>query len=222
MNYQKHYDLLIQRAKSRNKPEGYTEKHHIVPRCMGGTNAYSNIAVLTAEEHFVAHQLLVKIYPNERGLIYGARRLACAGKVGSNKHYAWIRKRFAIQASLQHRGKKRTAEHSEKLRLINTGHVMPQHVREALQRANCGVPRSIETREKLRRANTLRMQCPAQREHISKMNKGRVLSVETRAKISAAHKGNRSGMLGKKHTAETIEKMRASAKARYAQAERNL
>lgn len=62
MNYQKHYELLIERAKSRTLA-GYFERHHIIPKCMGGSDEPENIANLAPEEHFVAHQLLVKIYP---------------------------------------------------------------------------------------------------------------------------------------------------------------
>lgn len=65
MNYQKHYDLLI--AKSKNRLiEGYTEKHHIIPKCFGGTDDKENIAILTAREHFIAHILLYKIQTSKR------------------------------------------------------------------------------------------------------------------------------------------------------------
>jgi len=69
VNYQKHYDKLINRAKWR-KLEGYGEKHHIVPKCLGGGEQASNKVKLTAEEHYVAHQLLVKIYPKITKLAY--------------------------------------------------------------------------------------------------------------------------------------------------------
>jgi len=64
MNYNKIYDSLIERAKIRIL-NGYTETHHIVPKCIGGSNEYTNLVDLTAREHFLAHWLLVKIYPNE-------------------------------------------------------------------------------------------------------------------------------------------------------------
>ena len=63
MNYKKIYDSLIERGKNRNLNE-YGEKHHIVPKCLGGSNKKENLVKLTPEEHYVAHQLLVKIYPN--------------------------------------------------------------------------------------------------------------------------------------------------------------
>ena len=68
MNYKKHYDLLIERSKTRVL-EGYVEKHHIIPKCLGGTDDKGNLAILTPEEHFLAHQLLIKIYPNSPPLI---------------------------------------------------------------------------------------------------------------------------------------------------------
>ena len=70
MDYKKHYDKLIEKARSRTKPEGYTERHHIIPKCLGGIDDQTNIAVLTAREHFVAHLLLVKIYPENPSMGY--------------------------------------------------------------------------------------------------------------------------------------------------------
>lgn len=73
MNYDLHYDNLILRARSRiSSLDLYYEKHHVVPKCMGGTNDKSNIVKLTPEEHYVAHQLLVKIFPGNYSLIHAA------------------------------------------------------------------------------------------------------------------------------------------------------
>lgn len=61
MDYQKHYNQLI--SKAINHPyNGYTETHHIVPKCLGGTNAKSNLVKLSSKQHFVAHHLLFKIH----------------------------------------------------------------------------------------------------------------------------------------------------------------
>ena len=68
MNYQKIYDQIIQRAKDRIL-DGYKESHHIIPKCMGGTNKWDNLVDLTAREHFLVHWLLHKIYPNEFKLL---------------------------------------------------------------------------------------------------------------------------------------------------------
>lgn len=53
------YDKLIARARNR-KLSGYVERHHIIPRSMGG-GSFENIVELTAREHFICHALLVKM-----------------------------------------------------------------------------------------------------------------------------------------------------------------
>jgi hypothetical protein len=99
MDYGKHYTLLIERAKNRQIIEDvYYEKHHILPRCLGGTDDSSNIVLLKPEEHYLAHQLLVKIYPNEAKLVYAANMMTVEGsgqeKRSQNKRYSWLKKRY--------------------------------------------------------------------------------------------------------------------------------
>jgi hypothetical protein len=69
MNYEKIYQQLIDRAITRTLT-GYKERHHIVPKCMGGDNSKLNLVDLTAREHFIAHKLLCEIYPNTDKLQY--------------------------------------------------------------------------------------------------------------------------------------------------------
>jgi hypothetical protein len=94
MNYLKHYNMLIERSQNR-VIDGYVEKHHIIPRCLGGTNDTSNIAVLTPEEHFLAHQLLVKIYPNSPPLVNAAVIMTThhTEHRANNKLFGWLRRR---------------------------------------------------------------------------------------------------------------------------------
>jgi ribosomal protein S27E len=55
------YYRIINQAKNRFQPTEYTEKHHIIPRCLGGENTKENIVVLTYKEHYVCHHLLTKM-----------------------------------------------------------------------------------------------------------------------------------------------------------------
>lgn len=55
MNYTKIYNDLINRAKTRKNLLGYTEVHHILPKCLGGSENKKNLAILTAREHYIAH-----------------------------------------------------------------------------------------------------------------------------------------------------------------------
>jgi hypothetical protein len=92
MNYRKIYEDLIVRGKHRIF-NGYTEKHHIIPRCMGGSNDLKNIVKLTPEEHYIAHQLLCKIYPKNDALVLAAAMMIVNRP--SNKLYGWIRRRHS-------------------------------------------------------------------------------------------------------------------------------
>lgn len=58
--YTSTYYRIIERSKNRNI-FGYTEKHHIIPKSLGGTNSKTNIVVLTAREHYLCHLLLTKM-----------------------------------------------------------------------------------------------------------------------------------------------------------------
>ena len=70
MDYKKHYWLLIGKALNRTIPDCYTEKHHIIPKCMGGTDESINLVTLTSREHFVAHWLLHRAHPYHDGLAH--------------------------------------------------------------------------------------------------------------------------------------------------------
>ena len=60
-HYYNRYIKFIKSRYSRTIPENsYTEIHHILPKCYGGTDSKSNLIELTAREHFIAHWLLWK------------------------------------------------------------------------------------------------------------------------------------------------------------------
>lgn len=80
MDYQNIYNQIVKRAKNRVL-EGYKEKHHIIPKCLGGSNDKENLIELTAREHFLCHKLLCKIYPNETKLWYALWLMA----IGKNR-----------------------------------------------------------------------------------------------------------------------------------------
>jgi hypothetical protein len=105
MNYLAIYESLISKAKLRNL-EGYTETHHIIPKCMGGTDSTDNLVKLTPEEHYIAHQLLCKIYPNNNSLAKAV--LMMTVNRSSNKLYGWIRRKHAEAMRKDQLGEKNT------------------------------------------------------------------------------------------------------------------
>lgn len=62
--YARVYNSIIERSKLRHL-SGYTELHHIVPRSIGGSDDATNLASLTAREHFICHLLLTKMTVDE-------------------------------------------------------------------------------------------------------------------------------------------------------------
>jgi 5-methylcytosine-specific restriction endonuclease McrA len=84
MEYRIIYESLINRAKVRHL-DGYSELHHIVPKCIGGNDELSNLVALTAREHFIAHLLLAKIHG---GKLWHAAHMMSNMKKYSNRTYA--------------------------------------------------------------------------------------------------------------------------------------
>lgn len=68
-------------------PEGvYKEKHHIIPKCLGGTNDGDNLIDLYAREHFEAHRLLALENPKNNKLV-SAWWLMCSCKRECQERY---------------------------------------------------------------------------------------------------------------------------------------
>ncbi len=106
MNYLKHYNLLMERAPKTRPKSIYTERHRILPGCMGGKYVIENIAYLTPEEHYLAHQLLVKIYPEQHKLAQAMHMLTVSINYHSrnNKEYGWVKRRYSKAVSIQKTG----------------------------------------------------------------------------------------------------------------------
>lgn len=65
MDWNKIYRNLISQAIIENRIKNtkiYYEKHHIIPKHMGGDNSKNNLVLLTFREHVLAHYLLWRIY----------------------------------------------------------------------------------------------------------------------------------------------------------------
>ena len=114
MDYQKIYNNLVE---SRNNQsvytDGYYEKHHIVPKCLGGTDDAQNLVKLTYREHFIAHWLLCKIHKNHSGIQYAflcmLRKQPTGERILTSRMFDVIKKNFAkykkFYCKLQNPGK---------------------------------------------------------------------------------------------------------------------
>lgn len=92
MDYIKHYYKLVTRAKTRNI-DVYLETHHIIPRCVGGSDTIDNLVRLTPEEHYLAHQILVKIFKGNSKILNASIMMRPSRP--SNKLYGWLKKKYS-------------------------------------------------------------------------------------------------------------------------------
>ena len=186
--YQKWYDQLISRARNRTI-EGYVERHHIVPKSLGGTDEKSNLVKLTAREHLIAHMLLPRFVENKKPMWHA---LWCMVNTNGIK----VNSRLYEQAKIEFRsictGIKRSPDFCAKMSVVLKGRKLsPVHIAK-MSATRKGKKKSPETLAKM-----------------SAAKKGRKMSPETCAKISAAKKGI-------KFSPETIAKRQATRAANRA------
>ena len=83
--YTRTYYAITSRAQGRVL-EGYLEKHHIIPRCLGGSNRKDNIAKLTGREHYICHLLLTRMTAGDarKKMTYAAWTMARTRKIKTN------------------------------------------------------------------------------------------------------------------------------------------
>ena len=175
MDYWKHYNLIIERARVR-PITGYVERHHITPRCMGGGDEPQNIVALTPEEHMVAHQLLVKMHQDHPGIAFGA--LMMATRV-SNKKYGWLRRNFAEKMS----GIDRSSWKAKETQSVEHKRKIAEAVKKSWE--------NPEIRQKQVAAMKGRVLSDQHKAALSASRQGKKLSEEHKRKIGLAGLGKR-------------------------------
>jgi hypothetical protein len=175
MNYQRIYNNIINRAKSENRQKGcgvYFERHHIIPKCIDGTNHTTNLILLTGREHFIAHKLLCEVYPYNTKLHYALWRMMNPQTKNHKRSYNISSREYDrcknIQSLLvqelgkqnknKNLGKQLSVEIKNKISNTLTGHKQTTETIE-LRRTKLigntgwywkGKSRSVETKEKIR------------------------------------------------------------------------
>jgi len=183
--------------------DGYSEKHHIMPRSMGGGDEPSNIIVLTLRQHYIAHWMLWKTYGGKMAVAfdymngikkYGYRLTGRTIKLlsedvskrRSERPVSDATKEKQRQAKL---GRKLSPEHIEKVRLASTGRFVSEETKRKVSEGKKG---------------------------ISTRGTGWQQSQETRNKIRQAQVGALNHMHGRKHSMETRMKMQLAHAKRFA------
>lgn len=192
MNYQKHYDLLIEKYGTWEKPKGvYTERHRKLPGYLGGKYVKGNAFYMEARAHYVAHLLWAKITSDFEAWCAVKQMGARNGRQAS-KMYALARELHAKEMSIRFSGenhpmfgKSASEETRIKQSRASKGKPKSDQMKARLSATNMGHPVSDRTIEILRTANL-----------------GRKASDEARLKMSVSLLGN-TRRLGVLHTEET-------------------
>ena len=201
MNYRKHYDSLINRAKSRDlDSKAYFEKHHIIPKCLGGLNSTDNIVKLTPREHFVAHKLLVKIYPESKRLVYAAFLMTKSSSKHNrvnNRLYGWLKESLSISIRGQNNpmyGRTHTLEARKKISEATKGRRLCGE-----RNGMFGKTHTKESKEKISKTFKEnghpwlgRKHSEEAKDKMSKSAKEKIVSLSTRLKKSAQQSGERN------------------------------
>lgn len=107
--YTRWYFDIITRSAAR-AVTGYCENHHIIPQCIGGDDSSSNIARLTAREHFICHVLLTKMHPSHK-LKFALHMMSLnnsrqqRGYTITSRMYEYIKRGNALASSIRSTGR---------------------------------------------------------------------------------------------------------------------
>jgi hypothetical protein len=160
--YTRWYYNIIKRAQTRIIT-GYTKKHHIIPRSLGGDNADSNLVKLTAKEHFVCHLLLTKMTEGKakRSMCYASWQMTNVNGRTTRERYTPTAKMYELikkQLSDSYKGVPKTYKiwlgktHTLESRQLQSkvkrgknnpmfGRIQSEETKKAIKLAQIGIPK---------------------------------------------------------------------------------
>jgi hypothetical protein len=192
--YTSWYFSIIQTAQHR-QITGYTERHHIIPKSLGGSDKKDNLVKLTAKEHFICHRLLPRMTTgnDKRKMIYAQNMMLCKTPK-QHRHLVNARTYKSIKEQFNRENPFKD----------------PKFVQESINR-HTGSKRSNESRQKMKEAWTAdRKELQKNRQTGTKRNKQSPLKGCKRPELT----GEKNGFYGKHHTPETIARIKEKNKDR--------
>ena len=212
MCYQEFIQNILNTRGRFNCGNEYHERHHIIPKCLGGSNEEENLIDLFAKEHFIAHKLLAQENPDNNSLVFAWTCMAFPNNNVQKRYEAtpeeYEEAKKAISKAMSGRTvsdetkKKQSNIAKERFSVPENNPFYGKHHTEETRNIirqknkgktspNKGKPLSEETKQKISKAKKGRPLSDAEKEaHILVGNKlkGRKLTEEQKAKISAANK----------------------------------
>jgi hypothetical protein len=211
------YYSIITNAQARNLTTrkqaravlGYTELHHVIPKSLGGSDLTENIIFLTAREHFICHWLLIKC---TAGQFKGKMIYALNGMRRKNKDQS--RYETKITSRVYARVKQLAADqHSANMK----GKVSPNKGKQSSLK---GKPSPLKGRPNGRKGISINTPSPLKGKPSplkgrSSPLKGRPSPLKGQiSPLKGKETGKPSLLKGRKHSVETIAKMKESCQTR--------
>lgn len=119
--YYKWYCNIIQKRIEYPLEEEYGEVHHILPRCMGGSNKSENLIFVSAREHFVLHALLVKFttdkFKYKMAFAFNAMRMKSKNTLNryhNSRLYDLLKKEHSVAVKMQMKRLREDPEYCER------------------------------------------------------------------------------------------------------------
>lgn len=197
--YTKCYYSIISYAQTRTEPEVF-EKHHIIPRSLGGSNRKINLVKLSPREHFVCHLLLTRMLAgkDKAKMVNAALRLSNDGKGRciNSRIYEMIKRdraAFLKESMIGHGNHFYGRTHSEE-------------TKKKMSEARKKWKFSEEDKAKMRgRAGPMtgKTHSPETKKRLSEVGKLKIFTEEWRSNIS-------KGLTGVTRSEETKDKIRQS------------
>jgi hypothetical protein len=221
--YTTYYYRIVENATTRSI-DGYTEKHHIIPRCLGGDDSPDNLVRLTGHEHFVCHLLLTKMLDGrlKHKAVKAARMMATTAGPKQQRYKVTgriyqILKQQATEV-LDETRKKMCASQKRRFRNSPGTFKNKTHTEETLKKLR--KPRTEE--QKIKQSLAMKGRFKGRTPH----NKGKTFeelygpeeAIKLKEKVK--HVGEKNGFYGKTHSEEqrrkkSIEKLDAPKKLCY-------
>ena len=151
------------------------EKHHIIPKCIGGTNDENNLVGVPIRVHIILHQLLSCIYPEKEGIIYASNMMMSTrdGKLPNTKIAAWTREQLSILR------KEHAEERLAAARKVLTGRKRSQKEKENISNGKLKAYKRMSAEDRLKMSTPRHAHSEKSRKAISDANK-KVMKRKTR------------------------------------------
>jgi hypothetical protein len=205
--YLEEYYKIIEHNKIVDKKSQYCEKHHIIPKSLGGDDKKYNIVYLTAKDHFKCHVLLTKFTIGiDNGKMWNAVwRMMNKQSHNQQRDYLFTEKEYE-QARINHAkaqsermsktnnpfyGKTHTEETKQKMSALKKGKTYEEifgkeyavEMRDKRKNETTGKKRSLETKEKISQNKLGKKRDPELMKAIGLKNRGKLRDAETVEKM---------------------------------------